>query len=71
MTIEDEERVKRIASTFALLTAKLEDAAGLAADGQSRRTNTELQGLAGRIAEFAEEVATIAAVLCALLPEAE
>lgn len=67
--IEDEDRVKRIASAFALLTAKLEDAAALAADGQSRRTNVELQGLAGRIADLSEEVTTVAAVLGALLPD--
>jgi hypothetical protein len=66
--IDDEERAKRIASAFALLTAKLEDAAAFAADGQSRRTNAELGALAGRIADLSEEVATIAGVFGALLP---
>jgi hypothetical protein len=67
--IDYEERAKRMANAFALLTAKLEDAAGLAADGQSPRTNAELQILTGRIADLGEEVAIIAGLLGALLPE--
>lgn len=66
--IDDEERAKRIANAFALLTAKLEDAAALAADGQARRTNCELRALAGQIADLSEDVATIAGVFEALLP---
>jgi hypothetical protein len=69
--IDDEECAKRIKSAFALLTAKLEDAADFAANGQSRRINAELQSLASSVADLGEEVATIAAVLDALLIRAD
>ena len=39
---EQEERAELISRMFALLTAKLEDAATLAAESQSRRASAEL-----------------------------
>lgn len=65
---EDDERAERIAAAFALLTAKLEDAAGLAADGQARRRDVELKLLARQIADLANEADVIAGALAALIP---
>lgn len=66
--VQDDERAERIAAAFALLTAKLEDAAGLAADGQAGRRHEELQILAQQIADLANEAGVIAGALSALLP---
>lgn len=62
-----EHRSDRIARTFAVLTAKLEDAAALAVEGQGRHSEEELKKLAEQIAELAGEVATVAEALGALL----
>ena len=64
---DGEERSEHMSRVFALLTAKLEDAATLAADCQGRRTTAELRRGAKQIAELASETATIAAALSALL----
>ena len=63
----DEERADRLSQLFALLTCKLEDAAGLAAECQGRRPEPELIEGASRIAELAGEVATISAAVAVLL----
>lgn len=62
-----EHRREQISRTFALLTAKLEDAATLAVDGQGAHTDEALQSLAEGIADLASEAATIAGALAALL----
>jgi hypothetical protein len=67
-----EERTERLSQLFALLTCKLEDAAGIAAECQGRRPEAELIEGASRIAELTGEVATIAAAVAVLLiPAAE
>lgn len=68
---EDEHRAEQLSAVFALLTGKLEDAATLAADGQGRHPEDELLGYAGQIAELANEAATIAGALAALLAKPE
>lgn len=62
-----EHRSDQIARTFALLTAKLEDAAALAVEGQGRHSEEEIEKLAQQLAELAGEVATVAGALGALL----
>lgn len=64
---DQEHRSEQIARTFALLTAKLEDAAALAVDGQAPAADEPLNSLALQIAELAGEAATIAGILAALL----
>jgi hypothetical protein len=64
---EDEHRAEQLSQVFALLTAKLEDAATLAADGQGRRPDGELLRFASQIAELTNEAATIAGAIAALL----
>lgn len=64
---KDEHRAEQLSALFALLTGKLEDAATLAADGQGRHPDDELLNYATRIAELANESATIAGALAALL----
>ncbi len=65
--VEDEHRGDQLSAVFALLTGKLEDAATLAADGQGRHSDDELQGYVNQIAELANETATIAGAIAALL----
>lgn len=62
-----EHRSDQIARTFALLTAKVEDATSLAAEGQGKRSEDELAKLAQQISELAEQVATVAGALSVLL----
>lgn len=50
---EREYRSEQISRTFALLTAKLEDAVALAVDGQAPRADTQIRDLALQIAELA------------------
>ena len=64
---EDEHRADQLSAVFALLTGKLEDAATLAADGQRRQPHDELLSYASKIAKLANEAATIAGALAALL----
>ena len=65
---EQEHRSEQISRAFALLTAKLEDAAALAVEGQGPRADEALVVLAAQIADFAGESATIAGALAGLLP---
>lgn len=62
-----EERAQRISAVFALLTAKLEDATGLAADGQAPNSDECRSQLAVSIAQLSAEVATIASLIVALM----
>lgn len=64
----DEDRSDRISAVFALLTAKLEDSATIAAECQGRRTDEELINGARRVADLAGEATTIAGALSVLLP---
>ena len=68
---EDEHRADQLSAVFALLTGKLEDAAGIATDGQGRRPVDELLGYASQVAVLADEAATIAGALAALLAKPE
>ena len=62
-----EDRASHISAGFALLTAKLEDAAGLAAAGQRPGPDAGLCDLALQIADLAGDATTVANVLVALL----
>jgi len=62
---------ERISAAFALITAKLEDAAALAVEGQGRHPNDQLRTCAEQIAEVAGVVATIAGALTASLSVGE
>lgn len=64
---EQEHGREMISRAFALLTAKLEDAATLAAEGQGPQTDEQLLDIAQQIADLAGEAATIAGALTALL----
>lgn len=64
---DGEYRAERIGAAFALLTAKLEDAATIAAEGQGRHREKQLHDQAEQIAELAGEASTIAGALAALL----
>lgn len=64
---ERERRSDQIARTFALLTAKLEDAAALAVEGQGKRSEQEIGKLAQQIAELAGEVTVVSGLLGVLL----
>lgn len=66
----NDERGDAVSALFALLTAKLEDAAALAADGQGRRSSSDLGELAGRIHDLASECTTITAAVKTLLDQA-
>lgn len=61
------ERADLIARMFALLTAKLEDAAEIAAGCQARRPPEELRELADKLITMTQEAALIATAAQALL----
>lgn len=63
-----EYRSERISRAFALLTAKLEDAAALAVDGQGPQPDEALLALALGIADLADDAEAIASLLSVLLP---
>lgn len=65
--VQDEDRAEHLSAVFALLTGKLEDAATLAADGQGRHPDDELLVRASQIAVLANEAATIAGAVAALM----
>lgn len=65
--VQDQDHAERISAVFALLTAKLEDAATLAVDGQGRRPDELLLSCADQIATLTSEACTIAGALAALL----
>jgi hypothetical protein len=65
--VDEEDRSSRISEVFALLTAKLEDAATVAIECQGRRPEPELATRAQQITQLAFEAATIAGALATLL----
>lgn len=65
----DEECAHQISAVFALLTAKFEDAAASAADGQARRSDPKLRSIANQVGDLAAEAALIAKLLAALLDQ--
>lgn len=60
-------RADLISRMFAMLTARLEDAAALAADGQGRHDNAELIDAARRLISLAEDAGTVATAIDVLL----
>ena len=68
---EQEHRRQWISAAFALVTAKLEDAATIAVEGQGRHSIDQLRTCAEQIAGLAGGVATIAGALAASLGESE
>lgn len=65
--VEDQHLRERLSQTFALLTAKLEDAAELAARGQKPQSDTALAEITKKVEILADEVATVAGTLATLL----
>jgi hypothetical protein len=64
---DNEHRSQRISGAFAFLTAKLEDAATIAVEGQGRHPDDKLCIDAEKIAELAGEACTVAGALAVLL----
>lgn len=65
------ERADLISRLFALLTARLEDAAGLAAECQGSRPTTDLLERARELVTLSEEVVTLSAAALALLERSD
>ncbi|WP_423140873.1 hypothetical protein ACOYW6_08360 [Parablastomonas sp. CN1-191] len=71
---EDEDgqhRRERISEAFGLLTAKLEDAATIAVEGQGRHSAQQLRRYAQQIDELASETKALAGLLAALIPSGD
>jgi hypothetical protein len=65
---EDQENLAELISRmFALLTAKLEDAATIAAECQARLPLEQLRGGAAKLEDLVSEAGTVAASVSALL----
>lgn len=64
---EKEYRSEQLSRALALMTAKLEDAATLAVEGQAPLADEALHSLAQQIADLAGEAATVANAMAALL----
>jgi len=67
---EQEDQQRRsdlISGLFVLLTAKMEDAATIAADCQAARPSSQLLEGAGKIADLSREAMTVAAAVSAIL----
>lgn len=64
-----EERADLTSRLFALLTARLEDAAAIAAECQGRGSSEELRQRAQQLASLLDEAATVDAGALALLTE--
>lgn len=64
-----QERAELIARMFALLTAKLEDGAGIAGEAQARDLPPEkVHDAAGRLIELGREIMTVAEAIAGLNP---
>lgn len=64
-----DDRHELVRRLFALLTAKLEDGAALAADGQGQEVLPEAQAdLANRLHALGDEIATLAEAIAAVVP---
>ena len=66
-----EERAELISRTFALITAKCEDAATLAAECQGRHSNQILRENGERLRELISEASTIVDCVMELLSRSE
>jgi hypothetical protein len=64
---EQERRADLISGLFAVLTAKLEDAATIAADCQAARPSCELVDGAGKLAELCREALILTSAVSAIL----
>lgn len=65
---EDQERRRDLISAlYALITAKLEDAATIAAECQAARPSSELLEGAGNVTELSREAMLLAAAILAIL----
>lgn len=64
---EQERRAELISRMFALITAKLEDAATIAVDCQGRVPTEELRDSTGELKDLATECATVVEAADALL----
>lgn len=64
-----EDRCELTSELFALLTARLEDAAGLAAEGQGRSPAATCLDLANSVAEVAGQARAVALAIAALLED--
>lgn len=64
---DPENRAELISRMFALLTAKLEDAATIAAECQSRLPPEKLRAEAAKVQDLVSETATVTAAVSALL----
>lgn len=63
-----EERAELVSRTFALITAKLEDAATLAAESQGRHPRVTLRENAEKLRDLLAEAITVSDCVIALLP---
>jgi len=69
--LEDQEnRAELISRIFALLTAKLEDAAAIAADCQAKLPAEQLREGTAKLEDLVNEPATLGAAVAALLLDA-
>ena len=68
---QQRERADHFSRLFALITMKLEDAAGIAADCQARRAEGELRGGAPKLDVLITEVGKVLAGSAALLAEGQ
>lgn len=64
---QQRERADLISRLFALTTMKMEDAAGIAADCQGRRSIEELREAAGKLDALISEAAAVLAGIVSLL----
>lgn len=64
---DHEDRAELISRMFALLTAKLEDAATIAAECQGRLPPQQLRERAGTLEDLVGETATLSAAVAALI----
>jgi len=65
------ERVALVSRLFALLTAKFEDGAGIAADCQGRRPPSELLERARDLISLSDEITTLTAAALALVEQSD
>ena len=59
-SINDDGRADLVSRLFAMLTARFEDAAALAAEGQGKRSDDRLGEIARELVEVSDDVMTLA-----------
>jgi hypothetical protein len=67
----DEERARLVSRMFAQLTARLEDGAAIAADGQGPHETKALQRLANELIDIAQDALTVAEAIAELTSTTE